>query len=119
MADYGVDIDYGGSGGVDVLYDHPYPTAGSGNGKGKGVDAKQTRRDKNQTNGGGGKFGKHVDFENVFDPFDRDDEDLREFFDEESLSEGKADDWEKPSLFHDPSKVRKNNSTKKTDDSYA
>lgn len=51
---------------------------------------------------------KFVDFENVFDPFDRDNDDVREFFDE---TEGHTlvdldDDVENPNrVYYDPKKV--------------
>jgi hypothetical protein len=50
---------------------------------------------------------KYVDFENVFDPFERDADDVREFFDEsDSTGLVDLDDMENPNrIFHDPKKV--------------
>ena len=97
---------------VEVLYDVPYAN-GNGYAHGGGGGQYTTARSKDR---GGGKrsspqgrgMASHVDFENVFDPFERDQDDVREFFDDSSEeNDGGNDDWEKPSLFNDPRKVRK------------
>ena len=64
----------------------------------------------NHSGGGGGgggsngMIGNYVDFENVFDPFERDKDDVREFFDEDPSQEDTYD-LEKPNMFNDPRKV--------------
>ena len=61
---------------------------------------------RNNSGGSGGVIGNYVDFENVFDPFERDQDDVGEFFDEVN-SEEETHDWDKPNMFNDPRKVRK------------
>jgi hypothetical protein len=58
----------------------------------------------------------YVDFENVFDPFERESDDVAEFFDEDGKDDD--EDVENPfRIFHDPRKVRtvddRNSSTRK------
>eukprot|EP00535_Pseudo-nitzschia_heimii_P002540 CAMPEP_0197177242 /NCGR_PEP_ID=MMETSP1423-20130617/2920_1 /TAXON_ID=476441 /ORGANISM="Pseudo-nitzschia heimii, Strain UNC1101" /LENGTH=971 /DNA_ID=CAMNT_0042626765 /DNA_START=206 /DNA_END=3121 /DNA_ORIENTATION=- len=113
MSDFG-----GDSADVEVLYDVPYAHS---NGKGN-------VHDKGYLHGGGGGqytsarskdrgvgkrlnpqakvMSSHVDFENVFDPFERDQDDVREFFDDssEEKNDDGNDDWEKPTMFNDPRK---------------
>jgi hypothetical protein len=78
---------------------------GGGGGGGGGV-----RSNNNNGGGGGGgggsngMIGNYVDFENVFDPFERDKDDVREFFDEDQSQEDTYD-VEKPNMFNDPRKV--------------
>ena len=101
---------------VEVLYDVPYATGkvngkGNGNGNGNSNGNGSTKRNRGsqgvRTNGSSRIMNTNVDFENVFDPFERDQDDVREFFDD--LSDDKYDeandDWESPTMFNDPRKV--------------
>ena len=85
---------------VEVLYDVPY---GNGNVKPNKTKVRPSR----SSNGQNRTVGKKVDFATVFDPFERDQDDLREFFDDEDKNDEGNDDWEKPTMFNDPRKVRK------------
>mmetsp|Transcript_12534 Transcript_12534/g.35585 ORF Transcript_12534/g.35585 Transcript_12534/m.35585 type:complete len:128 (-) Transcript_12534:2848-3231(-) len=80
---------------VEIVYDTPYRT----NQRNQGG-----RGGKNNQNAG--MIGNYVDFENVFDPFERDQDDLKEFFDDEPSGEDSNEDWEKLDMFNDPRKVR-------------
>eukprot|EP00536_Pseudo-nitzschia_multiseries_P010946 jgi/Psemu1/243370/estExt_Genewise1.C_3530006 len=51
-------------------------------------------------------IGNHVDFENVFDPFERDQDDLAEFFEDDPSGDDTKEDWDRPNMFNDPRKVR-------------
>jgi hypothetical protein len=87
-----------------------------GGGGGGGVRSNNSNNNNNNNNtsnhnhsGGGGSgsngmIGNYVDFENVFDPFERDKDDVREFFDEDQSQEDTYD-VEKPNMFNDPRKV--------------
>jgi hypothetical protein len=87
-----------------------------GGGGGGGVRSNNNNNNNNNNNtsnhnhsGGGGSgsngmIGNYVDFENVFDPFERDKDDVREFFDEDQSQEDTYD-VEKPNMFNDPRKV--------------
>ena len=92
---------------VEVLYGIPY---GSGNANGNtNVNTKKSRGSRGG-NSPNGKIRNHVAFENVFDPFERDNDDVREFFDDSAdKNDDSNDDWEKPTMFNDPRKVRKEN----------
>jgi hypothetical protein len=91
---------------VEVLYDIPY---GNGNANG---NAKKNRGNRG-ANSQNRIISNHVAFENVFDPFERDNDDVREFFDDSSDKNYESnDDWEKPTMFNDPRKVREKNSFK-------
>jgi hypothetical protein len=90
---------------VEVLYD--------GN-NGEGLNAPDVTRDRTNpslhtqgtSNVGDNKF--LVDFENVFDPFDREQDDVREFFDETESHNivDLDDDFENPNrVYYDPKKV--------------
>ena len=77
---------------------------GSGGG---GGGVRSNNNTSNHSGGGGGSngmIGNYVDFENVFDPFERDKDDVREFFDEDPSQEDTYD-LEKPNMFNDPRKV--------------
>ena len=88
---------------VEVLYERPYANGSDKNNK--------IRR--NGSNVNGGVINKRVDFENVFDPFERDQDDVREFFDDSSdKNDDSHDDWEKPTMFNDPRKVCNENCDK-------
>ena len=115
MADCG-----GDPGDVEVLYDVPYANGNEkgyvgkgyvhGGGGGQYISARNkdrgTGKHKNPT---ARATTSHVDFENVFDPFERDQDDVREFFDDasEEKNDNGNDDWEKPTMFNDPRKVRR------------
>jgi hypothetical protein len=86
---------------VEVLYEMPYS---NGNAKGNGKRNRSNRG--GRTNGNGGVSFSNVDFENVFDPFERDQDDVREFFDDSEEILDDNNDWEKPTVFSDPRKVR-------------
>jgi hypothetical protein len=93
-------------------------TNNNGGGGGGGVRSNNSNNNNNNNNnntsnhnhsGGGGSgingmIGNYVDFENVFDPFERDKDDVREFFDEDQSQEDTYD-VEKPNMFNDPRKV--------------
>jgi len=88
---------------VEVLYDIPY---GNGNANGQKNNGNRRGRNSGQSNSHSRIMPNHVDFENVFDPFERDQDDVREFFDDSSdlQNDKTSDDWEKPTLFNDPRK---------------
>ncbi len=96
---------------VEVLYEMPYATGnGNMNGNMKGNSKKSKTKRSSPTNVNGGIMRNHVDFENVFDPYERDQDDVREFFDDSSDKNDDFlddDEWEKPTMFDDPRKVRK------------
>ena len=80
-------------------------TNNSNGGGGGGV--RSNNNTSNHSGGGGssnGMIGNYVDFENVFDPFERDKDDVREFFDEDPSQEDTYD-LEKPNMFNDPRRV--------------
>ena len=86
---------------VKVLYDVPYA-----NGNVNGGGATQHRASRNSRNSSTvncGIIGNRVDFEIVFDP-----DEVQELFNdaEEKIDEN-DDSWEKPTVFNDPRKVRK------------
>jgi hypothetical protein len=84
---------------VEVVYDHV---------TGDQKSAKQQQRPSKPTYSSNHGNAPYVDFENVFDPFERDD-DVREFFDDDTNNPNRRDtdlDVENPfRIFHDP-KVR-------------
>lgn len=83
---------------VEVQYD------GNGNGNNPS-NPKQTAQPQSSNNVGD----KYIDFENVFDPFERDADDVREFFDDtESSNLVDLDDMEDNNnrIFYDPKQVR-------------
>ena len=97
---------------VEVLYDIPYGSSNNNNNiikqnKGsRGGRSNISNGVRSNGNNNPGEFiGNSVDFENVFDPFERDQDDVGEFFDED-ISEEEIHDWEKPNMFNDPRKVR-------------
>ncbi len=85
---------------VEVQYD--------GNGMGNAPDSNRDRTpplSQHASNVGDNKF---LDFENVFDPFERDADDVREFFDETGSHTlvDLDDDFENPNrVYYDPKKV--------------
>ena len=87
---------------VEVLYEMPYAN-GNGNMNGN----KKKNKTKNNNSGANvGIMNRRVDFENVFDPYERDQDDVREFFDDSSIkNDDSSDDWEQPTMFNDPRKV--------------
>ena len=113
---------------VEVVYDVPFANfnnnnnrkqskdnrgggrSNTNNSNGGGVGGVRSNNNNNTSNhsgGGGGSngmIGNYVDFENVFDPFERDKDDVREFFDEDPSQEDTYD-LEKPNMFNDPRKV--------------
>ena len=94
---------------VEVVYDVPYASqSNSKQSKGRGKNGSGGRSNPNNHSGGSsGVIGNYVDFENVFDPFERDQDDVAEFFDEEDPSQDNTlEQWEKPNMFDDPRKVR-------------
>mmetsp|Transcript_32034 Transcript_32034/g.34421 ORF Transcript_32034/g.34421 Transcript_32034/m.34421 type:complete len:988 (+) Transcript_32034:130-3093(+) len=56
----------------------------------------------NHSGGSNGIIGNFVDFDNVFDPFERESDDVREFFDDSQVD---TYDIEKPNIFNDPRKA--------------
>ena len=113
---------------VEVVYDVPFANFNNNNNSNNRKQGKDNRgggrNNTNNSNGGGGgvrsnnntsnhsgggggsngMIGNYVDFENVFDPFERDKDDVREFFDEDPSQEDTYD-LEKPNMFNDPRKV--------------
>ena len=94
---------------VEVLYEMPYATGngnmhGNMNGNMNGNSKKNKTKRSSPTNANGGVIRNHVDFENVFDPYEREQDDVREFFDDssEKYDDDSNDDWEQPTMFNDP-----------------
>lgn len=89
---------------VEVIYDVPFGNS-NGNNKRNGTARLRNEATDNSNKGNGGMIGNYVDFENVFDPFEREKDDLREFFEEDTSEDNTKEDWEKPNVFNDPRKV--------------
>mmetsp|Transcript_16656 Transcript_16656/g.34163 ORF Transcript_16656/g.34163 Transcript_16656/m.34163 type:complete len:974 (-) Transcript_16656:115-3036(-) len=99
---------------VEVLYDHPYGNRSGGTNqrhqRSQGNRGKRTHQNTNTNTGntssnGTGMIGNYVDFENVFDPFERDRDDVAEYFDDGGSGEDTKEDWERPNMFNDPRKA--------------
>ena len=98
---------------VEVVYDVPYVNGG-GSRPGKQKHPKPrggrtngaARGNANVSPDGVAMIGNYVNFANVFDPFEQDQDALAEFFDDNDPSGGDSkEDWERPNMFNDPRKV--------------